>query len=521
VLVWSGNTWTKPGPGYEDGTYYWSVWAIDNIGTENKAENTWQFTISTVLKTPTLLLPENGSYLSTRTPYFTWEDPGYEYPAGSNSEPATSSLNTTPQSELLLAMGTRFQTVIQTVTFEAPSVQKIGDYDLISINGCGFLSNIGEPMLPVKGLLIELPSADIVEVKFTSPDNMLLPGNYFIYPAQPPRPLLNGGGEFVRPSQEIYSSDAWYPGRMGELMYISSSKSKPLAYVRIFPLQYLPAENRVVYYQQVSVEVTVSVQPAMAPLPLSPGLRVDYLIITRPIFLGTLENFVAWKQSKGLTVAVETVDNIVNTFSGRDIPEKIRNCINQYYTDNKIKWVLLVGDADNDDGPLVGGMPSYSLDKDWEVPTRYVWNKDPSDEGGWISMDPDWTPTDYYYAGLDGDWDQDADNYFGENAQRNANGVDEADWFAEVYVGRIPIRTTSELSAILAKIINFKESSIPSRNFLLYGAEMGPDWENGRNKKFKEDLKENYLPASLNFHSRYEIDGNLSFNDVNSDINSY
>ncbi|MEM2619427.1 MAG: C25 family cysteine peptidase, partial [Candidatus Hadarchaeales archaeon] len=333
--------------------------------------------------------------------------------------------------------------------------------------------------------------------------------------------LLNGGGEFVRPSQEIYSSDAWYPGRIGELMYISSSKSKPLAYVRIFPLQYLPAENRVVYYQQVSVEVTVSVQPAMAPLPLSPGLRVDYLIITRPIFLGTLENFVAWKQSKGLIVAVETVDNIVNTFSGRDIPEKIRNCINQYYTDNKIKWVLLVGDADNDDGPLVGGMPSYSLDKDWEVPTRYVWNKDPSDEGGWISMDPDWTPTDYYYAGLDGDWDQDADNYFGENAQRNANGVDEADWFAEVYVGRIPIRTTSELSAILAKIINFKESSIPSRNFLLYGAEMGPDWENGRNKKFKEDLKENYLPASLNFHSRYEIDGNLSFNDVNSDINSY
>ncbi|MQY68178.1 MAG: hypothetical protein GH150_02170, partial [Hadesarchaea archaeon] len=38
------NTWTKPGNGYAEGTYYWRVWAVNAAG-ENVSENTWEFTV--------------------------------------------------------------------------------------------------------------------------------------------------------------------------------------------------------------------------------------------------------------------------------------------------------------------------------------------------------------------------------------------------------------------------------------------------------------------------------------------
>jgi len=44
MLGATDNTWTKPEPGYELGTYYWRVWAINTQG-ENCSENTWRFTV--------------------------------------------------------------------------------------------------------------------------------------------------------------------------------------------------------------------------------------------------------------------------------------------------------------------------------------------------------------------------------------------------------------------------------------------------------------------------------------------
>jgi hypothetical protein len=104
---------------------------------------------------------------------------------------------------------------------------------------------------------------------------------------------------------------------------------------------------------------------------------VDYLIITRRTFSPWLENFVKWKENLGYSVEVLTLeDNIENRYSGRDVPERIRNCIRDYYENFGIKWVLLVGDADPADGPSAGGYPNYMLDNEWEIPIRYVWNPD-------------------------------------------------------------------------------------------------------------------------------------------------
>jgi hypothetical protein len=57
-------------------------------------------------------------------------------------------------------------TITETAVFGDLHITSTGGQDLISIDNCGFLSNVGEPRLPVKGLLVELPSADILNVSF-------------------------------------------------------------------------------------------------------------------------------------------------------------------------------------------------------------------------------------------------------------------------------------------------------------------------------------------------------------------
>jgi len=196
----------------------------------------------------------------------------------------------------------------------------------------------------------------------------------------------------------------------------------------------------------------------LSPAPDPPV--VGYLIITRGMFLPSLENFKKWKEDLGYSTTILTVeDNILGHYGGRDIPEKIRACILDYYENHGVRWVLLVGDADPADGPPPGGSPNYQLDNEWEVPIRYVWNPDNAGDTASTGLSDDWTPTDLYYAGLDGDWD----NYSAENRFRFP------DWTAEVYVGRWPVRTVQELLAIANKTVNYRA---PSRNFLVIGARL-------------------------------------------------
>lgn len=185
-----------------------------------------------------------------------------------------------------------------------------------------------------------------------------------------------------------------------------------------------------------------------------------YLILTRNLFSEALGDFANWKRKMGYSVTVVTLESILERYPGRDIPEKMRNCILDYYENHSVRWILLVGDADNDDGPRDNSFPNYVLDKDWELPTRYVWNPDGTpNETEQTGLSDNWTPTDLYYAGLDGDWE----NSSGENKFRFP------DWGAEVYVGRWPVRTVEEVRAIAEKTMNYR---IPSNNFVVVGARL-------------------------------------------------
>ncbi|MHA2430619.1 MAG: C25 family cysteine peptidase [Promethearchaeota archaeon] len=170
--------------------------------------------------------------------------------------------------------------------------------------------------------------------------------------------------------------------------------------------------------------------------------KVEMLIITPDDedFINAVSPLVQWKNNKGLKTII--LSNF-SEYSGRDDAERIRNMIKSYYERENIKWILLTGDAQEN-----------------LIPIRNVYNPDVvivgGDESEYLSWDDYYKPTDYYYADLNGSWDEDNDNIFGESAEYNKNGIDEIEWTPEVYVGRLPAGSATELEIMVNKSLKYE-----------------------------------------------------------------
>ncbi|MBD3255993.1 MAG: hypothetical protein GF383_12935 [Candidatus Lokiarchaeota archaeon] len=170
--------------------------------------------------------------------------------------------------------------------------------------------------------------------------------------------------------------------------------------------------------------------------------KIEMLVIVPPGlpgFKSAVEPLVEWKNQKGVKTII--LDNYT-AYPGADNPERIRNMIKSYYEKENIRWVLLCGDAQND-----------------LIPIRYVYNPDVLRYGQGKTEDIPGEydkPTDFYYADLTGNWDEDGDGNYGENANDNSNGVDEIDWTPEVYVGRLPAGDAAELEVMINKTLKYE-----------------------------------------------------------------
>ncbi|MEO0109116.1 MAG: hypothetical protein ABIK62_08135 [candidate division WOR-3 bacterium] len=70
------------------------------------------------------------------------------------------------------------------------SVEHVGEYDLIRVRGCSFLSDPGTPLLPVKVVVLAVPpDAQVDSVTAIGLDSVVITGLQTLFPAQLPRPL--------------------------------------------------------------------------------------------------------------------------------------------------------------------------------------------------------------------------------------------------------------------------------------------------------------------------------------------
>lgn len=189
----------------------------------------------------------------------------------------------------------------------------------------------------------------------------------------------------------------------------------------------LPSETGASYFVASEAAMVAPRIEAVAPLESIASGQTDYLMIAHPTLISALQPLVSYHQNRGLNVRVVDVTQIYAQYS-HYVPEAqaIQDYLDQVVPSSGADYVLLVG-GDTYDYKNYLGTGSVSL-----VPTQYG----ETDEV-------------VRYAPLDG-WYADA----------NRDGV------PEVALGRLPVRTNAELSAIVSKIVG-RSNGLAQRNLVL------------------------------------------------------
>lgn len=393
---------------------------------------------------------------------------------------------------LVLSVATAYAGVIQqTYHFDAPITERNGEFDLVKIEGTSLTSTPGEPILPEQSVMLLLsPGEEVESVQIRTSERVVIPGEYYLEPAQKPYPIHKGPwDEATPPNPEIYRSDNPFPAQKHGEVSTQFLSGHGIGITTIYPVEYIPARGEIAYYPTITVEFTThstdkaatsynrllrtneKVNKRLRNLVSNPEviseygamtrdedeIIYDFLMITRESNLPIVQEYADFKMRSGFRVKLLPNSEIYDQYDGEDKQEKIRNCIIDYYENYGLEYVLLAGDG--------GG--SYS-----GCPDRKFYC-----DNGQLQ---DHLPADLYYAALDGSWNDDGDNKWGE--------VGEDDLLAEVFVGRIPSDYEEPLQNWINKAIRYQMEPVVDEveTALMVGEDLG--WES-TGSDYKEEIR--------------------------------
>jgi uncharacterized repeat protein (TIGR01451 family) len=192
-------------------------------------------------------------------------------------------------------------------------------------------------------------------------------------------------------------------------------------------------------------------------LPSLLGSPVQYVIVTNDAMAPAFQQLADWKTMCGVPAVVRTVSFIRQQYPfGTDDADRIRLFLRDAYSRWGTKWVLLGGDTDVI--PVRFGITTYY--------------------GG------ESIATDLYYSCLDGNWNGDGDNLYGEGMVPSPfSAGDGADLLPEVYVGRAPASTLAEAQLFVDKSIKYVQTPVMDyiNSMLCFAEVLFPqDWVPGQ-----------------------------------------
>lgn len=379
------------------------------------------------------------------------------------------------------------QSLTWTAQFASPQVETAREETRVSLEQCEILRQAGRPLLPYRLVRLLLPlgwTVDHLQIRLPEGESTI-PLKHPVECGRVPQSYGRGTREAGPGAQEfpVHPSPLPFPERHAELLSVQSMVGYNIALVRIFPLRHLPTSRELKFAPQVQVELILARATRM-PQPSAIGLAsgqdrsrvaawvdnpeilrpprrlqnlsqslpretVDYLIITRSNLAGSFQPLAALKEQSGLTVQLDTVESISTRWTGKDAPEKIRNFLKMAYADWGTRYVLLGGDATT-------------------VPCRYAYAYMNRPEVESL------IPCDLYYACLDGSWNRDGDNRWGEPTDGEDGG--DVDLLAELWVGRAPVDTPEEAAIFTAKQVLYQTTGWDNAHRVLVAAEFLDDF---------------------------------------------
>ena len=157
---------------------------------------------------------------------------------------------------------TNKDTVYLEVQFPEPTIAPsvVGpEYSHIEMEGLRSLGEVGEPVLPIKGLKVLIPDeTKIKHIDITLGEKVTLPGTYMIEPAQQEYPLSQIDKLEIKPdgpTLEVYQNDAPYPDKLHKVISLQKKMGYPIAAIDLYPVEYNPKKGEVTYYKGMSLAI--------------------------------------------------------------------------------------------------------------------------------------------------------------------------------------------------------------------------------------------------------------------------
>ena len=354
----------------------------------------------------------------------------------------------------------------------------------------------GYPNLPLAVYNVVIPpDAEVTGVEVVSVSTEALSGVFSIHPSQRPQVLTEGtrprsdarnasrmcpqsNMAFVPPDVKAYASSQAYPAELVNFTRSGVMGGYRIASFRVAPLRYYPAEKRLELVPRIEVAVryersrhevlrldksqvdlmgqnvrALVANPEQAAR-WAPATRrttgasvagltgdsvTDMIVITNSARAANFQPFANWKTRRGIKTEVVKTESIYSNYTGRDNPEKIRNCVKDYWQNHGLKWVLIGGDD--------GIVPVRTCRLTVEGLTEDI-------------------ASDMYYADLQYSWDSNNNDLFGEME-------DSVDLFYDVFIGRTPIDNAGNVATFFAKDTMFEKHQDTTRlKRVLYGSTM-------------------------------------------------
>ena len=394
------------------------------------------------------------------------------------------------------------------IAFPAPEPIEDGNGRVLGfhVDGCGQLAQPGLPLLPVKVLKYEFKLGTRIRhvaVSVRGLEEIPLPANLALAPEPMPTSappwLKPGAHEAPPPRLGGPFPRAWYDYEVHYGIDPDDLVRKVFLIVRLFPIRVDLAKHKMLLASKVDVEVGVEEAPCNWIRP-SPGDGAFLLIITSEDFLSAALELASYKNRTGTPTAIRTVEWIDANYDGRDIQEKIRNCVRDAVANLGIMFVLILGDHN-------------------VVPARFVYIPDGYEDAD-PSVDGALVETDLYYAdifppGLS--WNNDEDAYWGEMPDETIDG------YPDVLIGRFPASTASEAGVLLAKVQAYYQGKALGGEWLskvvLMGVDLFDDYA-GAEGEILKDAVAFYTPPDAEVIKLYESRGNLYPASIQNAINA-
>ena len=357
-------------------------------------------------------------------------------------------------------------------SFQSPTIETVNiagtPYDRVTMQDCYSAGNSGEPKMPSKGAFILMPpKSKVSKINIIVGEKILLGKGLCVEPTGQAIPISQTENlPLPTPNKIIYKSNEAYPGKLYNQVGIYSFRGYQILVLLLHPVQYNPVTGELWYYKNLKVsietidtgiqsdlfrgleqdrndiiekvdnpEMSVRYQKEYKPA-LAPSENYDLLIITTDSLKSGFESLKQAHDAEGVKTVIKTLTDI-----GASDLESIRNYIRDAYTNWGISYVLIGGD-------------------DGVVPAPILWVSG-MDEN--VTYYEDYMPADLYYACLDGPYNFDGDDKWGEPHDGTDGG--DVDLIAEVYVGRACVDNMADVNNFVTKTVTYINKN-PDDNYL-------------------------------------------------------